>query len=467
MSLVAKVTDRWFTADPRALAILRMALALLVAWDAIRAARVAEMFYVADSIMLPPQPDRSYTVSLLMHIDSLAGVYAFLAVVFAAAIGLLVGWRTKAMQILVAVGVLSIHGTYYPHNGGDLLLKHLAVWTAFLPLGRVWSLDARRLGPRFEMVKNPAVLAVLVQIAAVYFFGGLHKNGPTWVNGEALHYTTHLDQHATWLGLLVRDLTPARLLETLSSYVPWAELFAGLLILSPLGAVWCRRVVLLGLGLPLHFFLWATVEVGNFQPACLVALILVVPREDVARLLRKPVVDAPSTWPPRAATALFAVLWTGEQLDAIGVSRDLPTPVAEILRVIGSSQKWAMFADVPTGENRLLVVGRTADGRVLDLLTGEAPYLGPTTRDKGHPWSVFWRKHTKRLSRTEDQRHADRMRDWAVDRWNETATANDRVEDAYSMMVIDRSPAPDEGDEAVVTARIRLERRTPQPLPSR
>ena len=58
---------------------------------------------------------------------------------------LLLGWRTRLMQVLALICVLSLHGRVtLLENGGDWMLGELALWTAFLPLGRRFSIDAMR-----------------------------------------------------------------------------------------------------------------------------------------------------------------------------------------------------------------------------------------------------------------------------------------------------------------------------------
>src|SRR5204863_5555477 len=79
---------------------------------------------------------------ILSHPDEVAVGFAACALVY---LLLLVGWRTRLMQVLALICVLSLHGRVtLMENGGDWMLGELALWTAFLPLGRRFSIDAVR-----------------------------------------------------------------------------------------------------------------------------------------------------------------------------------------------------------------------------------------------------------------------------------------------------------------------------------
>src|SRR5438552_3431583 len=179
---------------------------------------------------------------------------------------LLVGWRTRLFQVLALIAVMSLHSrTTFLENGGDWTLGELALWTAFLPLGRRFSLDAvlaslrrRReqtaaeledraaLAPDVAPVVSLAVLAILLQLANSYFWNCINKGGPTWRSGSAVHYVLHQDRMVTWFGVWMRG----HMTMTLSRIFSWASLATEAtlpaLILSPVYRTATRRAALLG-----------------------------------------------------------------------------------------------------------------------------------------------------------------------------------------------------------------------------
>ncbi|MGK5530723.1 HTTM domain-containing protein [Streptomyces sp. URMC 129] len=62
-----------------------------------------------------------------------------------ACVGLLLGWRTRAMSILFMAGVLSLQNrSIFLGDGGDNVIHLMAMYLVLTRCGRVWSLDARR-----------------------------------------------------------------------------------------------------------------------------------------------------------------------------------------------------------------------------------------------------------------------------------------------------------------------------------
>jgi hypothetical protein len=63
----------------------------------------------------------------------------------AAAVLLMLGWRTRATAVLFLVGVLAVENrSPFVGDAGDDIIRIMAVYLAFTRCGRVWSLDARR-----------------------------------------------------------------------------------------------------------------------------------------------------------------------------------------------------------------------------------------------------------------------------------------------------------------------------------
>ena len=62
-----------------------------------------------------------------------------------ASVLLLLGWRTRTMSVLFMLGVLAMQNrSVFMGDGGDNVIRLMAIYLVFLRCGAVWSLDARR-----------------------------------------------------------------------------------------------------------------------------------------------------------------------------------------------------------------------------------------------------------------------------------------------------------------------------------
>ena len=199
------------------------------AWD-----HVFSLFYLA-----------SYT-----H-EAVAGV-VFCAVAYTC---LLIGFRTRLAQIASLVCLISLHGRLLLFdNGGDVALGLLCIWTTFLPTGARFSVDAVLARARADAglpepdVRPPfvagsgkpravsfGVLALTWQLALIYLFNAVHKQGSTWREGSAVHYVLHLDRLATPLAVWLRDFIPPDLSRALTWSALAIEWSLPVLLLSPFG----------------------------------------------------------------------------------------------------------------------------------------------------------------------------------------------------------------------------------------
>ncbi|MEU6800807.1 HTTM domain-containing protein [Streptomyces neyagawaensis] len=86
------------------------------------------------------------TFSLLSWSDDRLWFEIVYALTIAAALAVMVGWRTRTMAVLLMVGLLSVENrNLLVDDGGDNIMRIMVVYLVFTRCGRVWSLDARRL----------------------------------------------------------------------------------------------------------------------------------------------------------------------------------------------------------------------------------------------------------------------------------------------------------------------------------
>lgn len=262
-----RLAAAYLTLDARSLGLGRIVLASMLLLDLARRVPVMSLWYSNDGLLpnhtILWQPPYDHTLSFFF-----AASYTYEAAVgfglcATAYVMLLLGWRTRLAQIGSLLAIICLHGrVLFLQSGGDVVLSELALWTAFLPVGRRFSLDARataRAGeagqqPDPERVRSLACLAVLLQLAAIYLLNAIQKSGTPWKDGSVVHLVLQLDGNVTHLGVWLRPYMTwavSRVLTHITLFVEWA---APLLILFPLAVPACRTlVIVLLVGLHLGF----------------------------------------------------------------------------------------------------------------------------------------------------------------------------------------------------------------------
>jgi predicted DCC family thiol-disulfide oxidoreductase YuxK len=302
-----RFVDLYLTIDARSLGLGRIGLALVLLFDLLRRVPILRLFYSNDGLLpnhtmlwRPPTQWMFSFFFLASLPDEAALAFIFCGLVYLA---LLVGWRTRLMQLLALVCVLSLHGRVtLLENGGDWMLGELALWTAFLPLGRRFSLDAVRAslrrhpestaadladrhpsdpgpsvapeltiaspgplpGPDQNKIVTLAALALVLQLATSYFFNAIQKGGPTWRHGSAVHYVIYQNRMVTWFAVWMRG----HMTLGLSRVMSWAALategMLPVLLLSPFHRVGTRRAAILAI-VGLHIGFQCFINLGVFS----------------------------------------------------------------------------------------------------------------------------------------------------------------------------------------------------------
>ncbi len=289
-TLRAAFVRTYLTIDPRSLGLGRIVLALILFLDLFHRAWGGITLWYSNEGLLPNhtllwRPPTQWMFSLFFMASSPDEAKVGFVLCGLVYLGLLVGWRTRLMQVLALFAVMSLHSRVpFLENGGDWTLGELALWTAFLPLGRRFSLDAVRASlrrrtettaaelndrPALEGDTTPivslAVLAVVLQLANAYFFNAIHKGGPTWRTGSAVSYVIYQDRMVTWFGVWLRP----HMSFTLSRILSWSALFTEacmpILLLLPVYQTVLRRLAILCcIGLHTGFQLFINLGVFSF-----------------------------------------------------------------------------------------------------------------------------------------------------------------------------------------------------------
>ncbi len=306
-----KLNERYLEVDARSLGLFRIGLGLLCLtnlYDRFRDGGFVA-FYTNDGVftnhysLFAPPAARLW--SLLFGFSTpneVAFAAAFVALVY---VLYTVGWRTGLMKWLLLACVLSVQNrALFMQNGGHVVMHILAVWGALLPVGARFSVDslARSLKASSErsaaelrarawtgsVVKTHrafAYLFALTNFALIYWFNFVHKTGPTWREGSAVHYVLWQNRLATELAELIRVREPF----WFSPALTWGTLVieAGLpfLILSPVRQRLARPLAMAGI-FALHGGISLFCSLGPFSYAMMTFSLLLPVRENWEALSR-------------------------------------------------------------------------------------------------------------------------------------------------------------------------------------
>ena len=259
-----------FSADLRSLTAFRIMLALLVL--AVLANRATDLSaHYTDQGVLPRTVLLEEVLSRwAFSLNLINGELFFQALLFGigmlAALGMLIGYRTRLMVITTWVILLSIQmRNPLVSNSGDELLRMLLFWGMFLPLGAFWSVDRTRkvAAPRLSRhFLSFATVGLFMQIAFMYWFAAIKKSGPEWrVDGTALYYALSLDQLTTPIGSYLLQF-PA-LLKVLTFATLGLEVIGPLLLFFPFFTGPVRTVAIVAFT-SFHLGIWLTLDIGIF-----------------------------------------------------------------------------------------------------------------------------------------------------------------------------------------------------------
>lgn len=162
--------------DGTSLAVLRIAIGAV---GLLSAARLIARGWV-DTLLV--QPDQHLRYPGLGWVPVPPGwlLWVLVLLVAAASVAVLLGWRTRAAFVVLAVcftWLELVEVTIYLNHYWFLTL--VLVLGAVLPMGNAWSLDARRHGDR--PAHAGAVWLLRAQVGVVYTFAGIAKLHGDWL----------------------------------------------------------------------------------------------------------------------------------------------------------------------------------------------------------------------------------------------------------------------------------------------
>lgn len=284
-----------FGADPRSLALFRIGVGAMILWD------VAVRWWDAEAFLSDNGPvdremgaallqmDYGQVADLVWSLNYLSGELWYqqllLILLGAAAVGLIVGWKTWWMTLACWVLVVSMHMRCpVILSSGDTLLRCVLFWSLFTPLGMCWSWDAKRRlgengshnadGDELSLICNAGTAGLFCQLIFMYWFAGLAKWNIHWWEGDAMEYVLRHDLYARpWAQTL---LAYPLMLKLVSWGTLFAEIFLVLLLFVPWQNAWWRWVNIVVYYL-LHLSIAATMEIGLFPYISMVGWLPLLP----------------------------------------------------------------------------------------------------------------------------------------------------------------------------------------------
>lgn len=396
------VAKDFLEADTRWLAVFRLVFGTYLVGYAIHVTRFGRLdryftdlgLFPTDLLRLFYPVHHDFTLFRFAHTHEQAvGVFALTLIVYAA---FALGIFTRITAPLAFLATVSLHHRVpMIVNGAMLVTIQLLLWSMFLPLGRHASFDAwlaRRRGRELPplRVRSLAMLAVRLQLAAVYLFNVLHKGGHTWTSGQAVHLVLWQQRAVLPFAKLIREHEPAWFSPVATYGTFFVESLLVLLVLLPVARTGARRLAAATM-LAFHWGLQSMLNLGPFPWVFSMAALLLLTSEDgsiVAWVVGPSGTAAEESAhvarAPRIAreTAIAIMLvhalllgWIGNPAlrVAFGPARPMPmvSAIGERLYLV---QAWSLFApDAPTRDLVLMPVVTLRDGRVLDARRRRPP----------------------------------------------------------------------------------------------
>jgi predicted DCC family thiol-disulfide oxidoreductase YuxK len=285
----------YMTVDPRSLAAGRIALALVLLLDLAKRWVDFSTWYTNDGLLpnhtLLWRPTYTWVFSFFNMASYEQGALLGFVICLVVYLALLFGYRTRLAQVLTVGCVLSLHGrVLFLQNGGDVVLGELALWTAFLPTGRRYSIDSLRARLRTDgaqsavdlenrdaappdgrQVVSIAYLALLLQAVVIYAFNAIQKGGANWLDGSAVHFALHQDRMVTALGVWARENAPPAAIRAFTYAALGIEAAAPILLVLPVKSGSTRRLAAILL-CSLHVGFALFLNLGVFVPSMIAYL---------------------------------------------------------------------------------------------------------------------------------------------------------------------------------------------------
>lgn len=393
--------------DPRSLACFRIALSLVILYDIALAWPLLDVWLGMQGMYA------GLPLPLFLRIGSDEQILRVIFAIYALlTLGLLLGYKTRWCTLLV--WIVSCGHQYAAHSTIDYhaaVIVNLLFWCQALDLGEKWSVDARRRSVarhKDGTMARIGAVGLICTFAYIYLATAVEKSDPAWWSeGTALWLVLKDLALSSALGMWAVNQLPFALFYHLAHLVLAVEYIAPILLLCPW---WRVRLVGCVLLVAFHAGIWAFMELDGFPATMIAGAAAFLPAAFWQRLQATSLVGRLAVWRTRFAspsTQLTAEDYTGVAqrnewrwvlvaLFASGLLINIEghrllglekAPYAgsewieRLKYMLGLEVEWTMFAPYPPSFSGWWVaVGRTADGREIDPITGRPPTLQKPSR---------------------------------------------------------------------------------------
>ncbi len=285
-----------FGCDVRSLAVFRIAIAILLICDICDRFPYAEAFY-SDAGFFSTEFSKEelpHSWSLNQLDGSVVYQQAILISLGISAALLGLGLFTPVATLVCWFLLISIHiRNPMVLIGGDTLMRMVLFWSMFIPLGRVWSLDAIWKARRKKASsENPSSVqadieanesnylvsfgtgCLILQLCFMYWFAGIAKLNEHWFDGTAMEYVLRLEIYVHPFGSWLLNFPLLLKVVTYGTLV--LELFGPLLLFIPVWNHWFRLLVIAAFW-SLHIGIDLSIDVGMFSVNSMAVWLVLLP----------------------------------------------------------------------------------------------------------------------------------------------------------------------------------------------
>ncbi|HSC87190.1 MAG TPA: HTTM domain-containing protein [Polyangiaceae bacterium] len=413
----------------RALGMYRILLGATCSYDLARRWWVLDAFG-GDQSLYPRalQPTAFHSFGWLSDVGTAGTLSLAIGLCLLSCLLFTAGVATRWTRFMLLPALLLVHDRFpVLTTGGEVVLHWSALYAALLPVGERYSVDhwrERRRGvtgtessTEPSSARTPIVWLVWFQLAVIYLFNFLAKDGTAWRGGSALAQALNATSLCTPLGAWIAR-APSHLLTAATYGTLVLEAALPLLLLAP----WFRKQAHAAAAasmVALHLGIVLTLDVGIFSAAMLCHLpLLWHPADEQGPEL------AIASWHRKALPVLSALL-----LYVIGarLSHDLvlfrrtpwPFPAALHRLMVHSYviQPWMMFSpDPPQFDSVVVTHAVTRSGLVFDpyrqRMFGVTPPLAfmPESAVRSHLFTRF----DNQLTTGREPRSMALFADWSM-----------------------------------------------------
>ena len=368
----------------------------------------------------------------------------WLAAVFATM--LVLGYRTRLATVGSWALLASLHtANPFVITSGDTIFRLSLFWSIFIPLGQVWSLDARRKNrihpagvsnesdDQGRAIFSMATVCFIIQFMILYIFTGIAKCNSDWFSGEAMHYVLRLNIYVYSFGTAMLKY------PLLLKFIAYATLFTELILIWCLlipwkNAMWRGVVLLTFVGF--HVGIMLALEIGFFSLICIAIWTAFLPSQFWKLMPNRLNSDSLPSYVPRAnhpAVSLFCAATIGFVIvlhlfntGSPVFKKLLPYAIQPYAHWLALDQRFQMFGRPPRFNPWFVYEATLANGKTVNPFQ-EPPGEPTSNPDELHQPPVnyrknlptfHWRKVHRNMVSPAMEPYRERLAEYAVQKWN-------------------------------------------------